>query len=431
MDRPRNRMSLGRNCNWILTIHSYVVLHHRYIAISQCCTMPPKQELPESADIVIIGGGVIGTSTAWFLTSETELEVVLLEKDQIGSGSTGDSSAIIRQFYGDNVLYSKMAWWSNKFYKNFEERTGEPIAYEGNSLVAYASEGTEDAEIAESGYKTLKSLDIPVERADRSRMDELYPMLNSEGIDFAVRDTEAAYSDGSDVAGGFARSAQRQGANIILGAQVEDIRTIDGVVQAVETSEDQIACNDVIIAAGPWSSRLAGKIGVDVPIELSREQVLILDPPEEYKRKYISTIPSGRVGESSYKRPDFGDGVLIATHNQEGGANPDNYSDSPDESVLLELTDQLEQLVPELADAGIKGQYCGIYSNTPDRDFIIDTVGPEGCYIACGFSGHGFKHGPAVGKMLTSMVVDGKTEIVDAEYFSLERFEDDPMGHGV
>ncbi len=87
-------------------------------------------------------------------------------------------------------------------------------------------------------------------------------------------------------------------------------------------------------------------------------------------------------------------------------------------------------MIPELRDAGIRGQYCGVYSSTPDHDFILDQIGPDGCYFACGFSGHGFKQAPAVGKIMSDLVTTGSTPLVDATFFSYDRFSESAAGHG-
>jgi glycine/D-amino acid oxidase-like deaminating enzyme len=169
-----------------------------------------------------------------------------------------------------------------------------------------------------------------------------------------------------------------------------------------------------------------------VPITPTREQVVVLDPPEEYVERYPDLTPTTSMpGGEWYLRPDFGEGVLVATHYYREAVDPDDYDDSPDESTLLELTDVVAESIPGLSEAGIRGQYCGVYSVTPDHDFVIDRAGPEGCYLACGFSGHGFKHGPAVGRIVRDLVVDGGTDLVDADYFSLSRFDEDPAGHGL
>jgi len=163
----------------------------------------------------------------------------------------------------------------------------------------------------------------------------------------------------------------------------------------------------------------------------SREQVLILEPPKEYKDNYPSLVPTtARPGGDWYIRPDFGDDILIATHHTGKEVNPDHYSRNPDEETIIKLTDEISSVVPELGESGLGGKYCGIYSTTPDHDFILDQAGPNGCYFACGFSGHGFKHGPAIGKIIADLINHGTTDLVNVEFFSLDRFQDSPHGHG-
>jgi glycine/D-amino acid oxidase-like deaminating enzyme len=132
-------------------------------------------------------------------------------------------------------------------------------------------------------------------------------------------------------------------------------------------------------------------------------------------------------------REDFADGILVATHHTGETADPDTYRDSVDESTLLDLTEKLGAFIPGLETARLRGDYCGIYSDTPDHDFIIDQPGPAGLVLGCGFSGHGFKHGPAVGRLLSDLVLDRTTADldVDLDFFSLSRFDEDPTGHGL
>ncbi|MFB6149531.1 MAG: NAD(P)/FAD-dependent oxidoreductase [Halobacteriales archaeon] len=393
--------------------------------------VPGRPTLPTAADIVIIGGGIMGTSTAFFLATETDLDVTLLEKDTIASGSTGDSSAILRHHYGPQKRYSRMAWWSHEFYRAFEDRTGQRIARNENPLVRFAETGTGAAEYAQAGYEVLSELDIPASRIEAPTFPPEYDMLDLEDYDFAISDDTAAYSDGSDAANGFARAAAKAGATVVTGTAVTDIHVTGGAVTGVETDDGTVDCEAVVAAAGPWTPRVAEMVGIEVPITTSREQIIILDPPEEYANKYENLTPTTAVpGGEWYMRPDFGGGILIATHHTGEEVDPDNYEQEPDESMLVEFTERIGEAMPELREATVKGQYCGVYSTTPDHDFIIDQVGPEGCYLACGFSGHGFKHGPAVGRILTDLIRHGDTDLVDVEYFSLSRFDDHPDGHG-
>lgn len=394
--------------------------------------MPDNDTLPAHSDIVIVGGGIMGTSTAYFLSTETDLDVTLLEKDGIGTGSTGDSSAILRHHYGDQEIYSKMAWWSHKFYRQFDEETGEAIAYEKNPLVRFGNEHTSGGTYAKDGYEVLSDLDIPVTRYESDELPGQYPMIAGvDAYDFGISDDEAGYSDGADAANGFDRAARRNGATVITGTGVESITVDDGSVVGVDTEDGEIACETIVVAAGPWTPRLSETVGVDIPITVTREQVLILHPSETYTEEYSSPVPTTALpGGEWYIRPDFGDGILVATHHTSEEVNPDRYDTTPDEETILELTDKLGKMIPELQDAGIQGQYCGVYSSTPDHDFILDQIGPDGCYFACGFSGHGFKQAPAVGKIMTDLITTGSTSLVDASFFSFDRFAESPDGHG-
>lgn len=387
-------------------------------------------ELPSETDVVVVGGGVIGTSIAYFLSTETDREVTLVEKDSIGAGSTGDSSAIIRHHYGAKAVYTRMARWSHEFYRRFEEEVGEPIAYAESRRVTFAKEGTDTADYAESGREILSDLEIPVSRYEESEMATEFPMFALDAFDFAVSDDTAAYSDGTDVASGFARAVQAGSGTVVTGVAVEGFETEDGEVIGVDTDDGVVECDEVVIAAGPWTPRLTELVGVEVPITPSRERVLILDPTTEYHKQYSEPPPIAGLPGGYYVRSEFGDGVLIATHHSGEQCDPDRYQNIPDEETLLELHGTLSEYIPDLADAGVQGRYSGVYSNTPDHDFVIDHCGPDDCYVACGFSGHGFKQAPAVGKLVTDLVVKGESEIADLEHFSLERFEDNNDGHG-
>ncbi len=389
--------------------------------------MSIQPDIPTETDVVVVGGGVIGTSIGYFLTTETDLDVTLLERDAIAAGSTGDSSAIIRHHYGDRERYTRMARWSHEFYRRFETEVGEPIAYEETPRVVFAEEGTEDAEYADSGHDILSEHEIPVQKLDSGEAHERFPMLRYEDADFAVSDETAAYSDGTDVAAGFARAMADRGATVITGTTVEGFAIEDDRIIGVDTDDTTVDCDRAIVAAGPWTPRLMDEIGVDLPLVSEREQVIILDPPRTVETEQLPTtgLPGGY-----YMRPEFGEGVLVATHHSGEEVNPDTYDNQPDEETLLHLHETVASHVPELENAGIRGSYCGVYASTPDHDFIIDECGPDGCYVACGFSGHGFKNAPAVGQFVTDLVTDADSMLVDPEHFSLSRFADTEDGNG-
>jgi glycine/D-amino acid oxidase-like deaminating enzyme len=356
---------------------------------------------------------------------------VLVEKDTFASGSTGDSSAILRHHYGPQEQYSRMAAWGHEFYREFEAETGEVIAYESNPFVRYAKRDTATAEYVLDGYEMLSSLDLPVSKYEDDLTDQ-FPMFDLEEYDLVVTDDSAAYSDGADATNGFIRAAGRNGVGVVTGTAVESIDVQHDAVVGVRTEDGTIACNQVVSAAGPWTQPLMDTVDVRVPLQISREQILILDPPAEYAEDYYDLTPTISLpGGGYYMRPDFGEGILVATHHTGESVDPDWYDNKPDEEMVFELTSKLQSVVPTLADSGLRGRYCGVYATTPDHDFVIDQVGPDGCYLAAGFSGHGFKHGPTVGRMLSDLVVSGDTDLIDdVDFFSLDRFDGNPDGHG-
>jgi monomeric sarcosine oxidase len=385
------------------------------------------QELPDQTDVVVVGGGIMGASTTYFLATETDQDVVLVERDNIASGSTGDSSAILRHHYGAKGVYPQMAQWSHEFYREFEQRVGERVAYGSAPMVRFADE-TNGSDVT-VGREILEELDIPVSRYEGEELSEQYPMIETDRFEFAVSDDDAGYSDATDAAGGFVRAAQRHGGTVITGVAVEDLQTEDGRVTGVETEDGPIACDRVVVTAGPWTAQFMEQFGVEIPMTPSREQVLLLDPPEQFREKHLDDLPTSGPAGGWYIRPDFGGGVLVATHHTGEQVDPDNYSEAPDEEMILHILEELEEFAPDLVEADIKGQYCGVYSTTPDHDFIIDQAGPDGCYVGCGFSGHGFKHGPIVGRILSDLATTGDTDVVDLSHFSLDRFDEHPDGN--
>lgn len=388
--------------------------------------MDAGDRLPASADVVIVGGGIVGTSAAYFLSTETDSEVLLLERDTIASGSTGDSSAIIRHHYGDRAVYTDLAAWSHEFFRNFQSETGEEIAYVQNPLVRFGVDNEPSGREAQAGYDVLEDRGIPVSRHDGAELDSLYPLLSTDGIDFGVSDDTAAYSDASDVAGGFSRAAQKAGASIVTDLGATGFRIEDGAIAGVTTDAGTVKTGSVIVAAGPWSKQIAKWVDVELPLTTTREQILLLEPSDELSTSDVDDLPTtSKPGADWYMRPDFGEGVLMATHHTGDPADPDTYKRDPDEETILQFIDELDDFVPALSDGKLRGGYCGIYSETPDRGFIIDQAGPAGCYFACGFSGHGFKTAPAVGKILSGLVVDGDGERTDNTGVSVNHLSGD------
>lgn len=386
--------------------------------------------LPEKTDILIVGAGVIGTATAYRLAVQTDREVTIVDRENIAAGATGDTSGILRHVYGDRAMYSWMAWRGHEFYRNFEDHTGVPLNTPDQPLVAWMREGEDTADHRSGTEETMAELGYPLSRLEADELPEEFPLFDFDSaITHALSDDTAGYADGTDAANGFARAARDHGATLVTNTAVESLIEEDGQIAGVVADGRRVEAEDVILAAGSWSYKLAQSVDVDLPITPGREQVLLLDPPPSISDEEFESIPTtGYRSERDdgvwwYFRADFGDTVYMATHARNDPVDPDDYDRSPDDQRKLEALEILESFVPKLADAAILGEYCGVYANTPDEGFIIDQVGPDGLYALVG-AGHAFKHAPVIGELARDLVLDGSSDIVDLDHFSVARFDD-------
>lgn len=386
--------------------------------------------LPEETDILIIGGGILGTASAFWLSERTDRSITLVEKENVASGATGDSSAILRHVYEDRKLYSEMAWWGHEFYRNFETETGYELETPDQPLVQWGGEASGHDVSPMTDYETLESLGYPVTRYEADELPESFPLFEfTDDFEFAVSDDAAGYTEPATAANGFSKAAQDNGARVVTGVTVGSIETDGGTVSGVETDAGYVSCDDVVIAAGSWSHKLAATADVDLPITPGREQVLLLDPPESVSKEELRSVrTTGRGSDRPdgvwwYFRADFGDTIYMGTHSRCDPVDPDTYDRTPDQKRKVEAFEILDEFAPQLADSEVIGEYCGVYANTPDQGFIVDQVGPDGLYALVG-AGHAFKHGPVIGHLAADLLLDGESDLFDLDHFTVDRFDD-------
>jgi len=386
--------------------------------------------LPEETDILVIGGGIIGTATAYWLSERTDREITLVDKDNIASGATGDSAAILRHVYEDRPVYARMAWWGHEFYENFEDETGYELSTPDQPLIQWGGEAGGHEVSPMTDYETLRSVDLPATRYEADELPELFPLFEfTDDFEYAISDDAAGYTEPATAANGFAKAAQDNGVQVVTGVAVESIDAENGTIAGVETDEGSVTCNEVVLAAGSWSHKLAATVGVDLPVSPGREQVLLLDPPESVSKEELRSVHTTGRGSSRpdgvwwYFRADFGDTIYMGTHARCDPVDPDTYDRQPDRERKIEAFEILDEFAPKLADSEVIGEYCGVYANTPDEGFIIDAVGPEGLYALVG-AGHAFKHGPVIGHLAADLLLDGESDLFDLDLFGIDRFDD-------
>lgn len=385
--------------------------------------------LPDTADIIIVGAGVMGTSTAYHLTSRGAGHVVLLEKDAIGSGSTGRTGGIIRQHYSNEVT-ARMAKRSLGVFQNFSELIGGDAGFTQTGALFIV--GDQDREGLQANVALQQSVGINTYVVDANAIRELAPYFEVPGDVVAAYEPEAGYADGTGTAMGFAQAAQRHGAEVHQNTPVTRILVEGGRVMGVATPSGQVHAPCVVITAGPWGGRLLHSIGVNLPLEPSRHQVASVRRPLGVADPYHPVV--GDFVHRYYMRSETGRLTLIGSieaEEAEDKADPDDYKESTDRDVVTDYIARAAHRFPALMEGEIMEGWAGLYTVTPDWHPIIDAVpGVEGLFCALGFSGHGFKLGPVVGEMVADLVTGEQRCPIDSSIFSARRFEEGRLVRG-
>jgi sarcosine oxidase, subunit beta len=373
-----------------------------------------------TADVVIIGGGVTGASTAFHLTRRGVRNVTLVDKGTIASGGTGKSSACVRQHYS-TAETCRMIRYSLDFFLNFAERVdGASCGFRHTGYLL----GVDDKMRApmEASVALQRATGIDTRLVSPVEMRELEPRLRTEDLVAGCYEPASGYCNPVETAQGFARAARAAGARILEDTAVIGLLLDGDRVRGVRTSAGEILAPVVLNAAGLWSAPVAAMAGVALPIHVCRHKINIVSWPEADRRPHPMVYD---FVTNIYTRPELSEHILVGGLDAEeshDAADPDAYK----EGVSLdESTDALARVshrFPALGNGHIARGYAGCFDVSPDWHPILDRVGPEGYHVAAGFSGHGFKLSPAVGNMVATLIVDGPGGHPDLPTFRLSRF---------
>ncbi len=361
----------------------------------------------------------MGASTA-FRLAERGLKVILVEKSFLAGGSTGRSSAIVRQHYS-NALTARMALFSLRVFQNFADVVGGDCGFRPVGFVVLAS--AQDRAGLEANVAMQREVGINTRLLSAGELREIAPgMAEVEGI-AAAYEPEGGYADPSLTVNAFGEAARRLGATIWTETEVTGIQMAGGRIKGVVTSRGEIAAGAVVNTAGPWGARVARLAGVDLPIQPCRVQVSFFNPPPDSSPvpRVFADFPN-----VTYFRPETGGLTLIGSLSPDEAnhhANPDNYNERVDLEFVADMGTRLAQRFPCMERGESRGGYAAIYDITPDWHPVIDETPPQsGFFTAAGHSGHGFKLGPAVGVMVADLVTGQKTEGLDPALFRLVRY---------
>src|SRR5512139_1309620 len=369
--------------------------------------------MEKAVDVVIVGGGVVGTSIAYHIAVKKAGRVVVLEKGQCGEGSTSRCVGGIRSQFSTeiNIRFSLEAL--KAFYRFKEELGVDPEFRQIGYLFLATTEP--ELEVFKQNVALQKKFGIPVEFLTTGEIEKRCPYLRMEDILGGTFCPWDGYAGPSEVLSGFVSGAKRAGVKIYEGTEVIGIDQRSGKVTGVKTKQGTIDAAVVVNAAGPFASIIGEMAGVKVPVKPLRRQVFVTGPYRLIDGVIPLTIDFHR---GWYFRQEV-DGFLLS-----GPLDKEpSFNINTDYEAMVEAAENATYRVPAMEKARIARGWAGLYEISPDNHAILGTVpGLEGFVLANGFSGHGFPHSPVVGLVIAELVTGGRATTIDISPLSIERF---------
>jgi sarcosine oxidase subunit beta len=376
----------------------------------------------QTAEVVIIGGGIVGSSLAYHLTAAGCKGVVVLERETVqGKGSTGKSMGGVRAQFATPVNI-KMSLYSIPFYESFEERLGHPSGYRPQGYLFCATNEkhlaylrANHARQVEGGLKNAK-----IVSADYIRRE--FPQLRTDDIVGGSFCPTDGFVDPYSAMIGFMTWAADHGATLWKNAEVISV-VREGAEFVVETTRGSISARIVVNCAGAWAAAIAKMLGVKLPVEPLRRMLVPTEPFDDFPHTAPMIID---MSNGFHFRPE-GRGFLLAWNDP---AETQGYKTDFDEGFVEKILIRAADRVPVFENVAVnpKRAWAGLYEMTPDHHPVLGEV-PEvpGFFLANGFSGHGVMHAPATGRILSDLIMHGKTDLIDATLLDLSRFDEGRM----
>ncbi|GAB3624392.1 FAD-binding oxidoreductase [Mariniluteicoccus endophyticus] len=371
--------------------------------------------LPSSASVVVVGGGVMGVATAYELATHGITDVVLLEAADFGGASTCRAAGGVRAQFSDEVNI-QLGARSLETFENFQQKFDQDIDLHqvgylfcldnDEALVKFERNAELQTNLG------LESRIISVEEAKKRS-----PYISTDGLVAAAWTPRDGHCTPESVVGGYVRAARKAGATLVNNCRVTGIDVVDGQIRAVETEGGRIETETVICTAGAWSKQVGDWVGVNLPVEPLKRQILITEPIPGLPVDTPFTIDQA----TTLYFHNEGPGLLLGMSYSE---QEPGFSISQTDDWLEELAEAMERRIPSLADVGFASGWAGLYENTPDHNALIGEAEGVSRFLYCtGFSGHGFLQGPACGEVMRDLYLD-QQPFVDVSGMSAARFAD-------
>ncbi len=369
-------------------------------------------------DVIVVGAGVVGLSTAFHL-AERGMDTLVLDRQVLAAGSTMRSGALIRAHY-PTILEADLAWESlTEYFEKWGERVGGGCGFTRTGFVRLAAEEHKEALMANVAM-LKEQVGVETELVGPTDLGEIDDSLVRDDISIAAYEPRGGYADPAATALGFLKAAEDLGARFEC-RRVEALLERKGKMFGVRTTDGDLEAPVVVLAAGAWSVPLAACVGVELPIRPARVQVSLFERPAELPTHLTFIDPANEV----YARPTADRGTLVGRRITEAEwlDNPDSYAPDADKEFVTEAARRIGERIPMLKGAPYRSGWAGVVDVTPDGRPIMGPEGPEGLYLGVGWSGAGFKKASAVGSELARWISEGYPKRHGLSDYGLERFE--------
>src|SRR5262245_12563000 len=375
--------------------------------------------MTETADVVIIGSGIVGSSVAYHLAQQGCTNVLVLEREaHQGKGSTGKSMGGVRAQFTTPVNI-QMSKYSIDFFAKFDEVVGHPADYRAHGYLFCA---TNDKHLAYLKANRERQNAYGVTNVEWVVADDIVKMVPQLRVDDILGGTFCptdGFVDPHSVMMGFMLNAREKGVRLWLDTQVTGIDVENGRVKSVMTSRGPVSTKVAVNAAGAWAAQIAQMAGAELPVEPLRRQLVPTEPFEQLPQRFPMVIDMS----TGFHFRREGKGILLAWNDPK---ETPGFKTDFDETFIEKILTHAASRVPVLSEAGVNPRraWAGLYEMTPDHHAIIGPApNVEGLYFVNGFSGHGVMHSPASGRITADLVLQGKSDLVDAKQLGVERFK--------
>jgi len=372
-----------------------------------------------TADAVVIGAGVNGASTAYNLIKRGLKRVVLLEKYLLASGGTGRSAALVRQHYSNEELIL-MVKRAIQVFHHFNEEVGGDCGFVNCGWAFLVPDYVSDG--FSRNMQMQQRLGIQTQEISKPELLAIEPRLVLDDVSRIAYEPGSGYADPHSTTYSYCQRFRELGGEMMQMTAAEGLVIEAGAVKGVKTGHGEIATEIVINAAGPWAPYVGKWAGLDVPIQVTREEEIIIESSD------VGGPPKTAISDMAkaiYYRPHGRTHTLLGRGfpKEYEYVDPDHYRESADPKFIEEASTTFVKRIPAFEKALFVNAYTGLYDVTPDWYPILGRVEEVKGFIMCaGFSGHGFKLGPAIGELMAEEAIDGKAHSIDISRFNLSRY---------